>query len=170
MYYQDATAGRGDVPCGLLSYLYQNSPSSILRLGEKSVEGLEASTFRFSNTNRQQITNNDSNSTFNSAQLTDFPIRTADEAPKSSFALRSRSSFHLSPFIYPSSTGRDFNGIIQYIVYISSPIEKIMAFSAIYDLSPKSQNLSPIVAKVRGLGLAAAGRSILIPAKVSSQQ
>ncbi|GBM24533.1 hypothetical protein AVEN_217115-1 [Araneus ventricosus] len=35
------------------------------------------------NTSRQQSTSNNSNSTFNSAQLTDFPARTADETPKS---------------------------------------------------------------------------------------
>ncbi|GBN32421.1 hypothetical protein AVEN_169515-1 [Araneus ventricosus] len=38
---------------------------------------------QISNTNRQQFTNNDSNSTFNSAQLTGFPARTADKTPKS---------------------------------------------------------------------------------------
>ncbi|GBN09506.1 hypothetical protein AVEN_74205-1 [Araneus ventricosus] len=37
----------------------------------------------FSNTNSQQITNNDNNSTFNSAQLTSFLTRTADETVKS---------------------------------------------------------------------------------------
>ncbi|GBL81535.1 hypothetical protein AVEN_143784-1 [Araneus ventricosus] len=38
-------------------------------------------TFGFRNS--QQISNNDSNSTFNSAQLTGFPTRTANETPKS---------------------------------------------------------------------------------------
>ncbi|GBN64655.1 hypothetical protein AVEN_148976-1 [Araneus ventricosus] len=41
------------------------------------------STLIFSNTNSQQITNNDNNSTFNSAQLTSFLARTADETLKS---------------------------------------------------------------------------------------
>ncbi|GBM62107.1 hypothetical protein AVEN_49340-1 [Araneus ventricosus] len=45
------------------------------------------STFRFSNTNSQQFTNNDSNSTFNSAQLTGFPARNADECPKFFFLI-----------------------------------------------------------------------------------
>ncbi|GBN04401.1 hypothetical protein AVEN_217185-1 [Araneus ventricosus] len=49
---------------------------------------------QISNANRQ-LTNNDSNSTFNSAQLTGFPASTADETPKSSeaFALQRRSQF-----------------------------------------------------------------------------
>ncbi|GBN57683.1 hypothetical protein AVEN_216002-1 [Araneus ventricosus] len=38
---------------------------------------------QISNTNRQQFTSNNSNSTFNRAQLTGFPARTADETPKS---------------------------------------------------------------------------------------
>ncbi|GBM99011.1 hypothetical protein AVEN_2723-1 [Araneus ventricosus] len=39
------------------------------------------STFIFSNTDSQNITNNDSSSTFNSAQLSGFQARTADETP-----------------------------------------------------------------------------------------
>ncbi|GBN69807.1 hypothetical protein AVEN_209553-1 [Araneus ventricosus] len=37
----------------------------------------------FNSTNSQQITNNDNNCTFNSARLTSFLARTADEALKS---------------------------------------------------------------------------------------
>ncbi|GBN74557.1 hypothetical protein AVEN_239567-1 [Araneus ventricosus] len=40
---------------------------------------------QISKENRQQFTRNNSNSTFNSAQLTGFPARTADKTPKSSF-------------------------------------------------------------------------------------
>ncbi|GBM86294.1 hypothetical protein AVEN_207987-1 [Araneus ventricosus] len=54
-----------------------------------------------SNTNRQQFTSNNSNSTFNSAQLTGFLALTADEAPKSFQSiytlLPKRGPFILSP-------------------------------------------------------------------------
>ncbi|GBN47590.1 hypothetical protein AVEN_249089-1 [Araneus ventricosus] len=51
------------------------------------------------NTNSQQITDNDSNSTFNSAQITSFRARTASDTPKS-FLEGVR-----TPFIHPHSTG-----------------------------------------------------------------
>ncbi|GBM19199.1 hypothetical protein AVEN_79909-1 [Araneus ventricosus] len=78
----------------------------------------------FRNTNSQQIPNNDSNSTFNSAPLTGFPARTADETPKS-FLEGVR-----IPFIYPCSTGCYVTW--KYLAYssISSPdgnIEKMFA-------------------------------------------
>ncbi|GBN99105.1 hypothetical protein AVEN_214651-1 [Araneus ventricosus] len=68
--------------------------------------------------------------------------RTADETPNSFFALRRRSSFQLPLLIYPSSTGRDvkWNHPV-HSVCISSPyrdIEKIVAFSGVFDLSPRS--------------------------------
>ncbi|GBO18259.1 hypothetical protein AVEN_238357-1 [Araneus ventricosus] len=90
---------------------------------------------QISNTNRQQIANNDSNSTFNSAQFTGFPALTADETPKS-FLQGVR-----TPFIYPCSTGLDV--IWNYLAHsnISSPnrdIEKMIAFSGISDFSPSS--------------------------------
>ncbi|GBL84956.1 hypothetical protein AVEN_42215-1 [Araneus ventricosus] len=90
------------------------------------------STFRFRNTNSQQITNNDRNS---SAQLTGFPARTADETPKS-FLEGVR-----TPFIYPCSTGHDITWNYLQHSSISSPnryIVKMIAFSGIFDLSPRS--------------------------------
>ncbi|GBL83511.1 hypothetical protein AVEN_196358-1 [Araneus ventricosus] len=54
---------------------------------------------QISNVNRQQFTNNGSNSTFNNAQFTGFRARTAEETPKS-FLEGAR-----TPFIYPCSTG-----------------------------------------------------------------
>ncbi|GBN48363.1 hypothetical protein AVEN_226182-1 [Araneus ventricosus] len=45
---------------------------------------------QINNASSQQFTSNNSNSTFNSALVTGFPARTADETPKS-FALRKRS-------------------------------------------------------------------------------
>ncbi|GBO44831.1 hypothetical protein AVEN_132409-1, partial [Araneus ventricosus] len=45
------------------------------------------STLIFNNTNSQQITSNDNNCTFNSAQLTSLLARTADRTPKT-FALQ----------------------------------------------------------------------------------
>ncbi|GBN21707.1 hypothetical protein AVEN_254422-1 [Araneus ventricosus] len=90
-------------------------------------------TFRFNNTNSQQITNNDSNSTFNSAQLTDFPAHNADESPPSFSCLR---LYSLVRLVVTS------HGVIQYILYISFPsrdIEKMIAFSGIFDLSSRSR-------------------------------
>ncbi|GBM48933.1 hypothetical protein AVEN_18432-1 [Araneus ventricosus] len=89
------------------------------------------------NTDSQQITNNDSDSTFNSAQLTGFPVRTAHETPKSFFeSVR-------SPFIDPCSTGCYVTW--KYLTHssISSPngdVEKMIAYSGIFDLSPSYQN------------------------------
>ncbi|GBN57409.1 hypothetical protein AVEN_4836-1 [Araneus ventricosus] len=98
------------------------------------------STFGFRNINSRQITNNDNNNTFNSAQLIGFPARTTEETPKSFL------EGVLTPFIYPCSTGRDVTW--NYLAHscISSPkrdIEKIIAFSGIFDLSPNAPNLSP---------------------------
>ncbi|GBO07026.1 hypothetical protein AVEN_73368-1 [Araneus ventricosus] len=97
------------------------------------------STFAFRNTNSQQITNNDSNSTFNSAQLTGFPARTADKTPKPLIeGVR-------TPFIYPCSTSCYVTW--KYLAHssISAPngdFEKIIAYSGIFDLSPRSPNSS----------------------------
>ncbi|GBM48888.1 hypothetical protein AVEN_36939-1 [Araneus ventricosus] len=59
---------------------------------------------QINNANRQQITRNDSNSTFNNAQLTSFPARNADETPSDfskAFALLSCShSMNTFP-VYP---------------------------------------------------------------------
>ncbi|GBL69824.1 hypothetical protein AVEN_163753-1 [Araneus ventricosus] len=77
------------------------------------------STFGFSNTNRQQITNNDSSRTFNSAQLTGFPLALqtklqtpsshSEDVPPFSF-LR---LYTLVRMVVAS------HGIIQCILYVS---------------------------------------------------
>ncbi|GBL70099.1 hypothetical protein AVEN_220079-1 [Araneus ventricosus] len=108
--------------------------------GQQFTSNNSNSTFGFRNTNSQQITNNDSNSTFNRAQLTGFPARTADETPKS-FLEGVRTAF-----IYPCSTGCYVTW--KYLAHssISSPngdIEKMIAYSGIFDLSPGSPNLLP---------------------------
>ncbi|GBO10753.1 hypothetical protein AVEN_200430-1 [Araneus ventricosus] len=96
-----------------------------------------SSSFGFRNTNSQQITNNDSNSTFNSAQLTGFKARIADETPKS-FLEGVR-----TPFTYPFSTGCYVTWKYPAHSSISSPsgdFEKFIAYSGIFDLSPIRQN------------------------------
>ncbi|GBO44926.1 hypothetical protein AVEN_225093-1, partial [Araneus ventricosus] len=98
------------------------------------------STFGFSNTNSQQSNNNNSNSTLNSDQLTGFPARTANETPKS-FLEGVR-----TPFIYPCSTGCYVTWKYLACSNISSPngdIEKMIAYSLIFDLSPMSPHISP---------------------------
>ncbi|GBM35192.1 hypothetical protein AVEN_189943-1 [Araneus ventricosus] len=56
---------------------------------------------QISNTNRQQFTSNNSNSTFNRAQLTGFPARTADKTPKLFQSINTQviqaQSFHTLP-------------------------------------------------------------------------
>ncbi|GBN69980.1 hypothetical protein AVEN_240209-1 [Araneus ventricosus] len=112
------------------------------------------SIFGFRSTNSQQITNNDSSITFNSAQLTGFPARTPDETPDS-FLEGVR-----TPFIYPCSNGCYVTW--KYLTHsiISSPnadIEKMIAYSGIFDLSP------------RGPGLTAARHFMLTPVQLLSQ-
>ncbi|GBN76298.1 hypothetical protein AVEN_57233-1 [Araneus ventricosus] len=68
------------------------------------------------------------------------PARTADETPKS-FVEGVR-----TPFIYPCSTGCYVTG--KYLTHssISLPngdIEKMIAYSGIFDLSPRPPKLSP---------------------------
>ncbi|GBN79723.1 hypothetical protein AVEN_23250-1 [Araneus ventricosus] len=94
------------------------------------------STLISNNTNSQQITNNDINSTFNSAQLNSFPARTANETPKS-FLEGVR-----TPFIYFARLKIGWYVTWKYLVHssISYPngdIEKMIAYSGIFDLSPK---------------------------------
>ncbi|GBN52575.1 hypothetical protein AVEN_244275-1 [Araneus ventricosus] len=92
------------------------------------------SAFRFRNTNSQKITNNVSNSTFNSAQLTGFQARTADETPKSSLGgVR-------TAFIYPCSTGCYVTW--KYLAHssissLNRDIEKMIAYSGTLPKSPK---------------------------------
>ncbi|GBO24863.1 hypothetical protein AVEN_40523-1 [Araneus ventricosus] len=79
------------------------------------------------NANRLQFTSNNSNKTFNSAQLTCFPARTVDDTPK--FSLLLVASVYTPVLLVVTS-----HGIIQYILYISCPnrdIEKMIAFSGI---------------------------------------
>ncbi|GBM24919.1 hypothetical protein AVEN_23451-1 [Araneus ventricosus] len=80
------------------------------------------STLGFCNTNSQQVSNIDSKSTFNRAQLIGFPARTADETRKSFF----KGTFNI---LHISTPNRD--------------IKKIIAFSGIFDLSPNSPKWSP---------------------------
>ncbi|GBO29582.1 hypothetical protein AVEN_265578-1 [Araneus ventricosus] len=61
---------------------------------------------QISNTNSQQFTSNHSNGTFNSAELTGFPARTADETPKSFQSINTPLGSKLGPFIL-SLIGRD---------------------------------------------------------------
>ncbi|GBN63187.1 hypothetical protein AVEN_12975-1 [Araneus ventricosus] len=92
-------------------------------------------TFVFSNSKSQQITNNDSNSTFNSAQLSGFPVRTADETPKSFPPFGCLRLYTRARLVTTS------HGIIWYILYICFPsrdIQKIIAFSGNFDLSLRS--------------------------------
>ncbi|GBN08511.1 hypothetical protein AVEN_204072-1 [Araneus ventricosus] len=67
---------------------YQCKQTTIRRLSHFS-------TFIFSNTNSQKVTCNDNNCTFNSAQLTSFLSRTADETLK---------SFPMDPRYYRSAS------------------------------------------------------------------
>ncbi|GBL75662.1 hypothetical protein AVEN_140388-1 [Araneus ventricosus] len=62
------------------------------------------STLLSNNTNSQQITSNDNNCTFNSAQLTTFLARTADELQRRSRskAINTPSSSKRSPYIVSS--------------------------------------------------------------------
>ncbi|GBM88170.1 hypothetical protein AVEN_224264-1 [Araneus ventricosus] len=109
------------------------------------------STLGFSSTNIQQISNNDSNNTFNSTQLTGFPACTGDETPESFFKACSLSKtsppfgcLRVYTLILPVVTS---HGIILYILHISSPnrdIEKIIAFSGIFDLSPSFSKSSVV--------------------------
>ncbi|GBL96338.1 hypothetical protein AVEN_238699-1 [Araneus ventricosus] len=55
---------------------------------------------QISNTNRQQFTSNNSNSTFNSAQLTGLPARTADGTPKSFQSINTLLLFDPSAVFY----------------------------------------------------------------------
>ncbi|GBN82787.1 hypothetical protein AVEN_149196-1 [Araneus ventricosus] len=92
------------------------------------------SAFRFRNTNSQQITNNDSNSAFNSVQLTGFPARTADETPKSFF------KGVCTAFIYPCLAG--CYATWKYLKHssissLNGDIEKMIAYSGIFDFSPR---------------------------------
>ncbi|GBM82026.1 hypothetical protein AVEN_94178-1 [Araneus ventricosus] len=57
--------------------------SLFTNMQEKHVAQVTGTILLIRNTNRQQFTSNNSNDTFNSAQLTGFPDRTADETPKS---------------------------------------------------------------------------------------
>ncbi|GBO46663.1 hypothetical protein AVEN_107591-1 [Araneus ventricosus] len=73
--------------------------------------------------------------TLNSAQLTRFTVRAEDENSKDDPPFSCLRSYILIRLVVTS------HGIIEYILYISSPnrdIEKIIAFSGIFDLSPKS--------------------------------
>ncbi|GBO35067.1 hypothetical protein AVEN_271323-1 [Araneus ventricosus] len=90
---------------------------------------------QISYTNRQQFPSNNSTITFNIAQLTSFPARTADETPKSFLeGLR-------TPFIYPRSTGCYVTW--KYLAHssissLNGDIEKMIAYSGIFDLSSRS--------------------------------
>ncbi|GBM77605.1 hypothetical protein AVEN_127513-1 [Araneus ventricosus] len=108
------------------------------------------STFRFRNTNSQKITNNDSNSTFSSAQLTDFPARTAEKTPKSFFkGVRTPKTSPTFGYLRLYTLARlvvTLHGIISCILHTSSPnrdIEKIIAFSAKFHFLPWSLKWSP---------------------------
>ncbi|GBL65613.1 hypothetical protein AVEN_147354-1 [Araneus ventricosus] len=83
--------------------------------------------------------------------------------------LQSPPSFRLNPFIYPCSTGRVVTWKNLVHSSISSPnrdIEKMFAFSGIFELSPKSPNW---FVKIRDRDLAAAGHSMLTLVKLSAR-
>ncbi|GBN97271.1 hypothetical protein AVEN_188126-1 [Araneus ventricosus] len=97
------------------------------------------STFRFGNTNSQQIANNDSNSTFNNAQLalqTKFRSHFSRSNHYSS-VIQARSFYSLPDrqWRHMESSGK------IWISASNRDIEKVIAFSGTYDLSPKSVSL-----------------------------
>ncbi|GBM96545.1 hypothetical protein AVEN_6305-1 [Araneus ventricosus] len=101
------------------------------------------STSRFRNRNIQQITNNDSNGTFNSGQLTGFPARSADETLKSSLLSVASVYINVARLVVTS------HGIISHVQDISSPnrdIGKMIAFSGIFDFSPTWSPMSGVQA------------------------
>ncbi|GBM08891.1 hypothetical protein AVEN_57439-1 [Araneus ventricosus] len=83
--------------------------------------------------------------------------------------LQSPPYFRLNPFIYPCSTGRVVTRKDLAHSNNSSPnrdIGKTIAFSRIFDLSPKSPKW---FVKIRDRGLAAVGHSMLTPVKLSAK-
>ncbi|GBO18897.1 hypothetical protein AVEN_201044-1 [Araneus ventricosus] len=127
------------------------------------------STLIFSNTNSQQITNNDNNSTFNSAQLTSFLARTADETLKSFQWINTTPSDPNAVLIYSLRQAVTSHGVFSYIqAYFLFLIEISRKGSHFLESSICRQD-GQICRQGRGPRMAAARHSMLTPVKLPPQ-
>ncbi|GBM40575.1 hypothetical protein AVEN_240316-1 [Araneus ventricosus] len=126
---------------------------------------------QINNTNRQQFTSNNSNNTFNSAQLTGFPVRTADETPKSfqsinTTVIQSRSFYTLSDSRDVTRNHLVHSSLPPLLIEISRKGSHFLESSICRQVT---KMVAKFVAKVRDPGLDAARHSIPTPVKLSSQ-